>query len=49
VDGVFKDPQSVHLPDALPIESDWFEDFKEKSAPLFASLDGASVITLVSR
>jgi murein DD-endopeptidase MepM/ murein hydrolase activator NlpD len=49
VDGVFKDPQSVHLPDALPIESDWFEDFKQKSAPLFASLDGATVITLVSR
>ncbi len=49
VNGVFKDPQSVHLPDALPIESDWLEDFAQKSAPLFASLDGASVITLVSR
>src|SRR3984885_1555948 len=49
VNGEFKDPQSVHLPDALPIESDWLEDFKQKSAPLFASLDGASVITLVSR
>jgi murein DD-endopeptidase MepM/ murein hydrolase activator NlpD len=49
VDGVFKDPQSVHLPDALPIESDWLEDFQQRSAPLFASLDGASVITLVSR
>ena len=49
VDGVFKDPQSVHLPDALPIESDWLEDFQQRSAPLFASLDGVSVITLVSR
>jgi len=49
VDGVFKDPQSVHLPDALPIESDWLEDFRQRSAPLFASLDGATVITLVSR
>jgi murein DD-endopeptidase MepM/ murein hydrolase activator NlpD len=49
VDGVFKDPQSVHLPDALPIESDWLEDFRHRSAPLFASLDGATVITLVSR
>lgn len=49
VDGVFKDPQSVHLPDAEPIERDWLTDFKEKSAPLFASLDAASVMTLVSR
>jgi len=49
VDGVFKNPQSVHLPDALPIEGEWLADFKEKSAPLFASLDGATVITLVAR
>jgi murein DD-endopeptidase MepM/ murein hydrolase activator NlpD len=49
VDGVFKDPQSVHLPDAEPIEREWLTDFRTKSAPLFASLDGASVITLVAR
>jgi murein DD-endopeptidase MepM/ murein hydrolase activator NlpD len=49
VNGEFKNPQSVHLPDALPIESEWLEDFKAKSAPLFASLDGATVITLVAR
>jgi murein DD-endopeptidase MepM/ murein hydrolase activator NlpD len=49
VNGEFKNPQSVHLPDALPIEDEWLADFKEKSAPLLASLDGATVITLVAR
>jgi murein DD-endopeptidase MepM/ murein hydrolase activator NlpD len=49
VNGEFKNPQSVHLPDALPIEDAWLSDFKEKSAPLLASLDGATVITLVAR
>jgi murein DD-endopeptidase MepM/ murein hydrolase activator NlpD len=49
VDGVFKNPQNVHLPDALPIDPAWLLDFKTQSAPLFASLDGASVITLVAR
>jgi murein DD-endopeptidase MepM/ murein hydrolase activator NlpD len=49
VNGEFKNPQSVHLPDALPIENEWLPDFKEKSAPLLASLDGATVITLVAR
>jgi murein DD-endopeptidase MepM/ murein hydrolase activator NlpD len=49
VNGEFKNPQNVHLPDALPIETAWLPDFKEKSAPLLASLDGATVITLVAR
>jgi len=49
VDGVFKNPQNVHLPDALPIEPQWLADFSRQSAPLFASLDAASVITLVAR
>jgi murein DD-endopeptidase MepM/ murein hydrolase activator NlpD len=49
VNGEFKNPQSVHLPDALPIEGEWLADFKEKSAPILASLDGATVITLVAR
>lgn len=49
VNGEFKNPQSVHLPDALPIENEWLPDFREKSAPLLASLDGATVITLVAR
>lgn len=49
VDGVFKNPQSVHLPDALPIDRQWLADFKTESAPLFATLDARSVMTLVSR
>jgi murein DD-endopeptidase MepM/ murein hydrolase activator NlpD len=49
VNGEFKNPQSVHLPDALPIDGAWLADFKGKSAPLLASLDGATVITLVAR
>src|SRR5450755_3527029 len=49
VDGVFKNPQNVHLPDALPIDPAWLEDFKTQSAALFASLDPPAVITLVSR
>jgi murein DD-endopeptidase MepM/ murein hydrolase activator NlpD len=49
VDGVFKNPQNVHLPDALPIDQQWFADFKTQSAPLFASLDAPAVITLVAR
>jgi murein DD-endopeptidase MepM/ murein hydrolase activator NlpD len=49
VNGVFKNPQSVHLPDALPIDRQWLANFKKQSAPLFASLDAPSVITLVAR
>jgi murein DD-endopeptidase MepM/ murein hydrolase activator NlpD len=49
VDGVFKNPQNVHLPDALPIDRQWLADFKKQCAPLFASLDAPSVITLVAR
>jgi murein DD-endopeptidase MepM/ murein hydrolase activator NlpD len=49
VDGVFKNPQNVHLPDALPIDREWLADFKTKSAPLFASLDAPAAMTLVAR
>jgi murein DD-endopeptidase MepM/ murein hydrolase activator NlpD len=49
VDGVFKNPQNVHLPDALPIDPQWLEDFKTQSATLFASLDAPAVMTLVAR
>jgi len=49
VDGVFKNPQNVHLPDALPIDPQWLADFRTKSAPLFTSLDAPAVITLVAR
>jgi murein DD-endopeptidase MepM/ murein hydrolase activator NlpD len=49
VNGVFQNPQSVHLPDALPIDREFLADFKAQSGPLFASLEGSSVITLVAR
>lgn len=49
VNGVFQNPQSVHLPDALPIDREFLADFKTQAAPLFASLDGSAVITLVAR
>jgi murein DD-endopeptidase MepM/ murein hydrolase activator NlpD len=49
VNGEFKNPQSVRLPAALPIDAVWLADFKEKSAPLLAGLDGANVTKLVAR
>ena len=49
VNGVFQNPQSVHLPYALPIDREFLGDFKTRSAPLFASLEGSAVITLVAR
>jgi len=49
VNGVFKNPQIVHLPDALPIDQEWAADFRLRSAPLFAALDVPHVITLVAR
>ena len=49
VKGEFKNPQSVHLPAAVPIDGAWLADFQAQSAPLLARLDGASVIKLVAR
>ena len=39
VNGVFKNPQTVGLPAAEPINPRWREDFLARSAPLLASLD----------
>jgi murein DD-endopeptidase MepM/ murein hydrolase activator NlpD len=39
VNGVFKNPQTVALPAAAPIDARWREDFLARSAPLLASLD----------
>jgi murein DD-endopeptidase MepM/ murein hydrolase activator NlpD len=39
VNGVFKNPQTVALPDAAPIDARWREDFLAHSAPLLASLE----------
>ena len=49
VNGVFKNPQTVVLPGADPIEARWREDFLAKSAPLLATLEPASGPMLVSR
>jgi murein DD-endopeptidase MepM/ murein hydrolase activator NlpD len=39
VDGVFKNPQTVVLPGAAPIDASWRADFLAHSAPLLSSLD----------
>jgi murein DD-endopeptidase MepM/ murein hydrolase activator NlpD len=49
VNGVFKNPQTVALPGADPIEARWHDDFLAKSAPLLASLEPAAGPMLVSR
>jgi murein DD-endopeptidase MepM/ murein hydrolase activator NlpD len=49
VDGVFKNPQTVPLPDAEPIDASLKEDFVAKSAPLLATLDAPAGGALVSR
>src|SRR4029077_17283516 len=49
VNGVFKNPQSVSLPGANPIEARWRDDFPAKSAPLLETLGRASGPMLVSR
>jgi murein DD-endopeptidase MepM/ murein hydrolase activator NlpD len=49
VNGVFQNPQTVKLPEALPIDGPSRADFLAKSAPLLASLDPPPEPTLVSR
>ena len=49
VNGVFKNPQTVSLPGASPIEARWRADFLEKSAPLLASLELQPGAMLVAR
>jgi murein DD-endopeptidase MepM/ murein hydrolase activator NlpD len=49
VNGVFKNPQTVDLPGAAPLEARWREDFLARSAPLLATLDVAQGPMLVSR
>jgi murein DD-endopeptidase MepM/ murein hydrolase activator NlpD len=49
VNGVFKNPQTVSLPDALPIDARWRADFESRTAPLLSSLDVAVGPVLVSR
>jgi murein DD-endopeptidase MepM/ murein hydrolase activator NlpD len=49
VNGVFKNPQTVDLPAAAPIDARWREDFLARSAVLLAALDVAQGSMLVSR
>jgi murein DD-endopeptidase MepM/ murein hydrolase activator NlpD len=49
INGVFKNPQTVPLPDASPIEARFREDFLTKSAPLLATLAAPIGPALVSR
>ncbi len=49
VNGVFKNPQTVPLPDASPIEARFREDFLAKSTPLLATLEAPIGSALVSR
>lgn len=49
VNGVFKNPQTVSLADAEPIDARWRADFEARSAPLLASLDVPTGPALVSR
>jgi murein DD-endopeptidase MepM/ murein hydrolase activator NlpD len=49
VNGVFKNPQTVVLPGAAPIDARWRPDFLAHSVPLLASLAPAPGPMLVSR
>ncbi len=49
VNGAFKNPQTVGLPVATPIDARWREDFLARSAPLLATLDASAGPMLVSR
>lgn len=49
VNGVFKNPQTVPLPDAAPIEARWRDDFLRRTAPLLVTLDSSAGANLVAR
>lgn len=49
VNGLFKNPQTVSLPDAEPIDARLRADFEARTAPLLAALDGSAGPVLVSR
>ena len=49
VNGVFKNPQTVALPAAEPINPAWSADFHARTDPLLAGLDQSSGPMLVSR
>jgi murein DD-endopeptidase MepM/ murein hydrolase activator NlpD len=49
VNGVHRNPQTVGLPDAVPIEEDLRADFESKTQPLLGSLYLPSGPALVAR
>jgi len=49
VNGVFKNPQTVTLPGAAPIDARWRADFLARSAPVLATLEILQGPMLVSR
>src|SRR6516164_112280 len=49
VNGMFKNPQTVQLPAAAPIDARLRDDFLARSAPLLATLDAPAGPMLVSR
>lgn len=49
LNGVHKNPQTVKLPEATPIDARWREDFLKSSAPLLATLDAPVGPALVAR
>ena len=49
VDGLFKNPQTVLLPDAGPIDARWRDDFIVRTVPLLGSLVAPLGPALVSR
>jgi murein DD-endopeptidase MepM/ murein hydrolase activator NlpD len=49
VNGVFKNPQTVALPGAPPMDARWREDFRTRTAPLLSTLDPPLGSYLVSR
>lgn len=49
VNGMFKNPQTVQLPGANPIEARWRDDFLATTAPLLSSLEAPAGPMLVSR
>ena len=49
VDGVFKNPQTVALPDAGPIDARWRDDFVTRTTPLLGSLVAPLGPSLVAR
>jgi len=49
VNGVFRNPQTVALPEAEPLDARWRSDFLARSAPLLASLEEPLGPALVAR